>query len=176
MTDLIPPKVQVGDKIQCEARKAGAIVTKFSEGSISWPMGRMVGCKKGRPGMIICGALVNELRTKSASATAEKLGVTIMTVLKWQTQLGFITPKPRAARAIIRKQLYKVEKEFGGMLRQLNSVREIKPENLECFTLYKTTIASALDILQFIKQQPNRHKDGIRKLREIIGKLKIQNK
>jgi hypothetical protein len=80
------PCVRIGDVLSCEARDCDVIVIGYTDGRISWPVGR----KKGTSGrsLVVYGDLAEAVRLESNQAVCYWFGVTQQTVTKWRKALG----------------------------------------------------------------------------------------
>jgi hypothetical protein len=79
------PRVGIGRVLTCEARDDDVIVTGYSDGRISWPVGRRRG--KGASTLVVYGRLADAIRRESNQAVAYWWGVTPQTVTKWRKVL-----------------------------------------------------------------------------------------
>ena len=77
------PKCQVGDKLLCEYRDREVTVGGITGGRIQWPYAR----GPGPQGPIVCGSLIQAVRTESEIAVAYHWGVCTATVKKWRRAL-----------------------------------------------------------------------------------------
>jgi hypothetical protein len=62
------PRVRIGRVPACEARDCDAMVTRYSDARIPWPIGRRQG-SSGR-GLILFGELIEAVRRESNQAVA----------------------------------------------------------------------------------------------------------
>ena len=91
-----PPRCRLGRLLRCAIR--GMVkVTGISDAPIPWPMTRRT---RGRPFLIVSGALVRAIRRESNQAVARAWGVTPLTVSTWRKALG----GPRANEGTSRLQ------------------------------------------------------------------------
>ena len=79
----LPPKCRIGDKLLCEYRDREVTVRGVTGGRIQWPCAR----GPGPQGPIVCGSLIQAVRTESAIAVAFHWGVCVKTVTKWRRAL-----------------------------------------------------------------------------------------
>lgn len=83
-----PPRVDVGDEIQCEMRGLIRVHSWSDRGPIMWPLGIRNGASPGRPAMVLTGDLVRAVRKEAAIAIAHHWGTTWRTVRVWRRALG----------------------------------------------------------------------------------------
>jgi hypothetical protein len=83
-----PPRVTVGDDIQCEMRGWMRVHSWRDAGKIMWPLGIRGGPSPGRPSMVLTGDLVEAVRREAAIAVAQHWGTTWRTVRVWRRALG----------------------------------------------------------------------------------------
>jgi hypothetical protein len=79
----LPPKCRIGDKLLCEYRDREVTVRGVTGGRIQWPCAR----GPGPQGPIVCGSLIQAVRTESEIAVAYHWGVSTTTVKKWRRAL-----------------------------------------------------------------------------------------
>jgi hypothetical protein len=81
------PRMKVGAVLSCEARDCDVMVTGYSDGRISWPVGKQ---REGRGpvSLIVFGALVDAVRRESNQALAYWFGVWPHAVSRWRKALG----------------------------------------------------------------------------------------
>lgn len=80
-----PPRVSVGDEIQCEIRGKTVVVSWSDRGKIMWPRCKSSGSK---PALALTGDLVRACQTESEMAVAAHWSVSLLTVQKWRRALG----------------------------------------------------------------------------------------
>ncbi len=82
------PRVRRGDVMFCEIR--GSVrVTSFTNGPIPWPRALILGHgRRGKPAMVICGDLLQAIRTESNLAVQYWWGVKECCVTRWRKTLG----------------------------------------------------------------------------------------
>ena len=79
-----PPRVQVGDEIQCEVRGLVTVADWSDRGEIMWPR-----CKTtGKRAMVLMGDLVTACRSETQIAVARHWNVSLLTVQKWKRAIG----------------------------------------------------------------------------------------
>lgn len=79
------PRVRIGRVLSCESRDCDVIVVGYSNGRISWPVGRRHG--SAACGLFLFGQLVEAVRRESNQAVAYWFGVTPKIVSKWRKAL-----------------------------------------------------------------------------------------
>ena len=80
------PAVGIGDELECAIRGLLTVV-RWSEGKISWPLGRTKELYRSTPSFILCGDLIRAVREESNTAIRYWWGVSTPTVTNWRQAL-----------------------------------------------------------------------------------------
>lgn len=80
-----PLRVKIGTVLSCEFRDCDVVVTGYSDGKITWPIGSAKGIRAKT--LVICGDLAEAIRKESNQAVCYWWGVTPQTVTKWRKAL-----------------------------------------------------------------------------------------
>lgn len=97
-----PPRVQIGEEIQCEIRGLVTVVDWSDRPGIMWPRCGPPRGTRGRRGLIVSGDLTRALRTETQQAVMDIWGVSQITVSRWKVAIGapHTTDGTRAAHSI----------------------------------------------------------------------------
>jgi hypothetical protein len=98
-----PPRVQVGERVECLFRDADVVVYGWSEALIPWPLCcRRTGRRVGGKGLLVDEELARAVRRESAAAVQHWWGVSRSTVLKWRKALGADRNNNPGTRRLVR--------------------------------------------------------------------------
>src|SRR5262245_45832682 len=90
------PRFRPGDVVRC-ALRGEVVLCGLSDSRIPWPTGRRRGRERGRPAIVLYGALAEAVRRESAQAVGHWFGVGPVAVWKWRRALRVgsrISPSP----------------------------------------------------------------------------------
>lgn len=80
------PKAKIGDRLRCKFSGTKKTVEGFTRAPVRWPAYVAPSGERLLP--IVCGDLVEAIKTESAKAIVEHWGVTPWTVQCWRKALG----------------------------------------------------------------------------------------
>jgi hypothetical protein len=79
-----PPRLRPGDRAIC-LKRGQVVVAGITDAAIQWPYSEGVG---GKRMPVLCGSLVDAVRTESVEAVAHHWGVSRWTVTRWRRLLN----------------------------------------------------------------------------------------
>ena len=99
------PQVKIGDELLCEI--SGLQIVMSFHGPMAWPRAKV----KGRPQLIVCGALKRAVLDERRESVAAQWGVHTRTVANWRRKLGLTGSVGRAVHEFkaARMQIARVE-------------------------------------------------------------------
>jgi hypothetical protein len=83
-----PLSLHKGDRATCLYRDADVVITRWSDGRLSWPRCRVVDCPRGGSGLLVDAELARAVRTEAALAVAYGWGTREETVTLWRHARG----------------------------------------------------------------------------------------
>jgi hypothetical protein len=96
-----PPDVQPGDRTWCLLRDCLVVVTRWSDGRISWPLCHGLEANSGASGYLVDAEFARAIRSESAAAVGHWWGVGNAAVTRWRKRLGVGRMTSEGSRRLI---------------------------------------------------------------------------
>jgi hypothetical protein len=96
-----PPDLEPGDRTWCLLRDCQVVVTRWSDGKISWPLCHGLEANSGASGFLVDGEFARAIRSESAAAVGHWWGVGNAAVTRWRKRLGVGRMDAEGSRRLI---------------------------------------------------------------------------